>query len=279
MRRVLSLLYFAYFFASSALFVCISALLCLICKDRDPNRRPVHRFSCWWGYHYIAVNPFWTCKFEGRENLPQDSACVLVANHQSFWDIMVLYGLNYPYKWVSKESIFKVPFIGWNMMLNQYVKIARGDLKSIKEMMTCCKNWLKQGASIMIFPEGTRSADGRLLEFRDGPFKMASDCKLPVVPIVVEGTHLMFPKGSLEVNFRANVRVRILPPVYPENFDQSPRKLREHVRAQMVSCLSELREQTPEEVDSLASGKLGNQQIAQGKVQQEVPEKVATLSC
>ncbi|MBX9686956.1 MAG: 1-acyl-sn-glycerol-3-phosphate acyltransferase [Candidatus Obscuribacterales bacterium] len=240
-NKFLSYIYIAYFFISSAFLVWISAALCLLVKGRDPNRRLVHMYSCWWGYHYIAVNPFWQVSFEGLEHIDPSQTYVLAANHQSFWDIMVLYGLNKPYKWVSKESIFKIPFIGWNMTFNQYVKIARGDLKSIKEMMNTCKNWLKQGASIMIFPEGTRSPDGEIKEFRDGPFKMASDCNVAVVPIVVDGTGQMLPKGTMYLNFKGKAQVRVLPPVHPQDFGGNVKKFRDHVRELMVQNLAEMR--------------------------------------
>ena len=240
LNRLQSYLYIAYFFCSSAFLVLISLAICLITKGKDLNRRAVHMYSCWWGFHYIQVNPGWKYSFEGLENIEDGKTYVLVANHQSLWDIMVLYGLNKPYKWVSKESIFKIPFIGYNMKLNEYVTIKRGDIKSVKEMMNTCKNWLKQGASIMIFPEGTRSEDGELQEFRDGPFKMASDCKVPVIPIVVDGTHELLPKGSMLLKFDGNIKVRILPPVYPENF-ADVKKLRDHVRDIMSAELDSMR--------------------------------------
>lgn len=240
-NKLLSYLYIAYFFSTSAFLVLISASICLFTRGSDPIRRAVHMYSCWWGFHYIQVNPFWKCSFEGLDHIDPTKPAVLVANHQSYWDIMVLYGLYKPFKWVSKDSIFKVPFIGWNMELNQYVKIARGDLKSIKEMMATCRNWLKQGASIMIFPEGTRSPDGEIKEFRDGPFKMATDCNVPVIPIVVEGTHEMLPKGTLMVNFKGKVTVKVLPPVHPSEFDGNVKRLRDHVHKQMVETLDDVR--------------------------------------
>lgn len=240
-RKLLSYLYIAYFFITSGFLVWISAAICLFTKGSDPNRRLVHRYSCWWGFHYIKVNPFWNVQFQGLDNIDPSKTYVLVANHQSFWDIMVLYGLNKPYKWVSKESIFRIPFIGWNMSFNQYVKIARGDLKSIKEMMATCRNWLKQGASIMIFPEGTRSPDGEIQEFRDGPFKMATDCNVPVVPIVIDGTHELLPKGTFMLNFKGHVRIKVLPPVYPADFNCNVKQMRDHVRKLMVATLDEMR--------------------------------------
>ena len=239
-QKLLTFLYIVYFFTTSAFLVWISAAICLFTKGSDPKRKLAHLYSCWWGFHYIQINPFWKYKFEGLDNIDADKTYVLVSNHQSLLDIMVLYGLNKPYKWVSKESILKVPFIGWNMQFNQYVKIVRGDLKSIKEMMAICRNWLNQGSSIMIFPEGTRSPDGELLEFRDGPFKLASDCKVPVIPIVVDGTHDCLPKSSNVLKFAGKITVRVLPPVYPQDFE-SVRQFREHVRNLMVTNLAQIR--------------------------------------
>src|SRR4030095_14654149 len=164
---------------------------------------------------------------------------VIVANHQSYADIIVLLLLYFPFKWVSKDSIFKVPAIGWNMRMNQYVGLARGNLASIKEMMTICRNWLKRGSSIMMFPEGTRSPDGGLQPFRDGAFRLAIDCGLPVVPIVIDGTHEILPKGEKTVRLKGDVRVKILPPVQPQDFDRSSAKMRDHVHNLMKETLAD----------------------------------------
>lgn len=255
MNKLLSYLYIAYFFISSGVLVWGAAITCLFTRHSDPLRLKTHRYACWWAHHYITMNPFWKVKWEGLDNIDPTKAAVLVSNHQSYWDIMLLYGLYKPFKWVSKEEIFKVPFIGWNMELNQYVKIARGDLSSIKEMMATCKNWLKKGATIMIFPEGTRSPDGEIIEFRDGPFKMASDCNVPVIPIVVDGTHRIMPKNANEINFKGELTVRILPPLYPADFDNNARKMREHVRALMIAELSGIRKLKSETAATAISDK------------------------
>lgn len=240
MIKLLSILYIAYFFISSGVLVLIAATITLFTKNSDPNRRATHHFGCWWAHHYILMNPLWKVKWEGLDYIPEDKPVVLAPNHQSYWDIMLLYGLFKPFKWVSKEEIFKVPFIGWNMELNQYVKIARGDRKSIKEMMATCRKWLNQGASLMLFPEGTRSPDGEIKEFRDGAFKLAHDCNVPVIPIVVDGTHPMMPKGSNIFKFTGNVTVRVLPPVYPKDFE-TVRKMNEYVHDLMVAELDKIR--------------------------------------
>lgn len=243
MSKVLSILYAAFFFSTSMVMVLGAALVCTFTKSCDRNRRLVHLYSCYWACLYILANPFWKLTVEGREHLDQKGTYVLVANHQSYVDIIVLYQLYFPYKWVSKESIFKVPAIGWNMRLNEYVSLARGNLTSIKEVMNICRNWLKRGSSIMMFPEGTRSLDGELQAFRDGAFRLAVDCDVPVVPIVIDGTHDILPKGGKSIRFKAHARVKVLPPVRPEDFDNSTPKLRDHVHALMKETLADMRSQ------------------------------------
>ncbi len=227
--KILTFLFGAYFFISGFFMVSIAAIICLVTAPFDPNRRILHHWGGIWAMMYIHSIPGWRVTYEGTENIDPHKTYVLVANHSSFWDIWVLYGLNKPYKWVSKESIFNVPNVGLNMYLNQYVKIKRGDLKSIKEMMATCKYWLKRGSSIMLFPEGTRSEDGEIQNFRDGAFRLAVDCDVPVVPIIVTGTHEIYPKNAKALNFRSDIKVRVLPPVYPADFERSSGLMRKHV--------------------------------------------------
>ncbi len=249
MSKVLSILWAAYFFGTSFFFVSIAATICLITAPFDKNRRLVHLFASFWGSFYFYTNPGWRRSFEGKENIEWDKTYVLVANHQSYWDILVLYGLYRPFKFVSKESIFKMPFIGFNMILNQYVKIKRGDMKSIKEMMATCRAWLNQGSSILLFPEGTRSEDGELQTFRDGAFRLAIDCNVPVVPIVIEGTYKILNKRTTRIRFQSDIRVRVLPPVTPEQFDRSSGKMRNHVHQLIKDNLDEMRGRPAEIAD------------------------------
>ncbi len=192
----------------------------------------------------MRMNPFWHVRFLGRENIPRDSACVLIANHQSYWDIMVLYGLCVPFKWVAKQSLSNMPFIGWNLALNQSVQLQRGDLRSVKKMLNECRDWLRKGASLMIFPEGTRSANGEIADFRDGPFKLAVESAVPIVPIVVNGTHKIFPKDGRVIDFCSDVTVKVLPPINPADFDFNVRLFRQSVQTSMKACLRDLRQTT-----------------------------------
>jgi 1-acyl-sn-glycerol-3-phosphate acyltransferase len=253
LQGFLSGLFAIYFFSSCALFVCVSALICLFTAPFDPRRRAVHAFSCWWGYHYFQINPLWRLTYDGIENIRADKTYVLIANHQSLADILVLYGLHKRFKWISKASINKVPFLGFNMTLNQDVLLLRGDMKSIREMMDTCRDWLKRSCSIMLFPEGTRSEDGQIQTFRDGAFRLAMDCNVDVVPVVIDGTFEILPKGSKYLVFKKDIRIKILPPVSCEPFNGSSGKMRTYVREQMINTLAEMRSQTPKNI--VMSGK------------------------
>jgi 1-acyl-sn-glycerol-3-phosphate acyltransferase len=243
MRLIASVLYWNYFFLMSAVFCAAAAIACLLTAPFDRRRRLVHKVASLWGFSYIWCNPFWKCELRGLENIDPDATYVLVANHQSFWDIMLLYGLNRHFKWVSKESILKIPFIGWNMRLNEYVSVARTDRSSIKSMLSACRKWLRLGSSVMIFPEGTRSLDGELGEFRDGAFKLACDCDVPVVPIVLDGTFDLMPRGTFLLNFSGTLRVQVLKPIAPADCDQKSRQLRDRTRALMRDTLHSMRQE------------------------------------
>ena len=101
----------------------------------------------------------------GRENIVPGDTYMIVANHLSLLDILVIFRLFKDFGRVSKIEVFRVPVIGWNMSLNRYVPLRRGDRESVPQMLEACRGHLEQGSSIMMFPEGTRSADGQLRPF------------------------------------------------------------------------------------------------------------------
>jgi len=174
-------------------------------------------------------------------NIDPSKTYVIVANHSSYWDILVLYALFKPFKFVSKEAIFNMPNIGLQMRLCQYVKIVRGELKSIREMIGTCKKWLNQGSSVLIFAEGTRSEDGEIHPFKDGAFRLAVDCNVPVIPIVIDGTYEIVPKIRTLLDFKSVITICVMPPVNAEDFDRSSGKMRKHVEEMMKDKLAEIR--------------------------------------
>lgn len=220
------------------LFLCVSCVvlffgalaLFLVTLPFDRNGKVLHLYSCFWAQLYFYVNPLWRLRVEGREKLPWRGAAVLVANHQSLGDILVLFGLYRPFKWVSKASVFKAPFLGWNMALNRYVGLVRGDKSSIIRMMRDCGKWLDRGVPVLLFPEGTRSQDGEVKAFKDGAFRLAVEKNCPVIPIVLTGTARTLPKHGFVLQSQADCMVRVMDPVRPQDVPGGVEGLREHVR-------------------------------------------------
>jgi len=144
------------------------------------------------------------------------------------------------FKWVSKIENFRVPFIGWNMSLNRYIKLRRGSRDSIARALHACERALAQGNSIMMFPEGTRSPDGRLRAFKPGAFTLAQRTGAPILPIVIEGTASALPKRGFVLQGRHAIRVRVLDEIPHASFAREPvEAVTEAVRERFVAALDE----------------------------------------
>jgi 1-acyl-sn-glycerol-3-phosphate acyltransferase len=233
-RRAFSVLYWLIFALSQPLLFSGALVVFLLTFPFDRNRVVLHLYSCAWAQLSFWINPMWRMKVLGREKLPWRGGAVLVSNHESLVDIPVLYGLFRPFKWVSKESVFRVPFVGWNMYLNGYVGLRRGNTASVARMLAACERWLDRGVPVLIFPEGTRSPDGEVKAFKDGAFLLAAKKDVPVYPIVLTGTARTLPKHGLVFRETARCEVQVLDPVRPADFDRDPARLRDHVRGLIV---------------------------------------------
>jgi 1-acyl-sn-glycerol-3-phosphate acyltransferase len=242
--RLFSILYWAFVVATMPVLFAGALLVFLVTAPFDRRRVAVHLYSCAWATFYVVANPLWRLRVEGRSRLPRRSPAVLVANHLSMLDILVVYALFRPFKWVAKAELFRVPIVGWNMWLNDYVAIRRGQPDSIRRMMDHCRAHLARGTPILIFPEGTRSRDGRLQAFKDGAFRLALDAGCPVVPVVITGTSDALPKNGLVLRSRMDARVRVLDPILP-SAHPTPEALREATRAAIAAALPEANRPAP----------------------------------
>ncbi len=241
LARVLSLTFWLFMVVTSLALFPIAVLIwgATVCFDR--RLVVLHRFTCFWASLYTWLNPAWRVRVEGRDKIRPDTAYVMVANHQSLLDILVLFRLFVHFKWVSKIENFRVPCIGWNMSLNRYIKLRRGDRTSIDRMMLACERTLAAGSSVMMFPEGTRSPDGRLRAFKPGAFALAQRAGVPLLPIVVEGTAHALPKRGFVLRGRHRIRVRILDAMEHETFAEHPIELvTEHVSSRIAAELCAL---------------------------------------
>lgn len=210
---VFSILYWLFALVTMPPLFAVALAIFLVTLPFDRRRLALHLYCCAWGALYVVANPFWRLHVEGREKLPWNGPAVLVANHLSLLDILVLYGLFRPFKWVSKAELFRVPIVGWTLFLNDYVRVWRGDAESVRKMLDHCHRHLARGTPVLLFPEGTRSRDGRLQRFKDGAFRLALDAGCPVFPIVVSGTFEALPKTGLLLLKGMRARVRVLDPI------------------------------------------------------------------
>ena len=181
----------------------------------------------------VALNPYWSVRVEGRIPTRDAHPFVAVSNHESLADIILIGTLPWDMKWLSKSSIFRVPFLGLMMRMAGDVGVQRGEVASRAAAFTALKSWLERGASVMLFPEGTRSRTHEMLPFKNGAFRLAIETGLPILPLAVHGTRTAIRKGSMLFG-NARVVVRILEPVStdglePDDLDD----LRARVRRQI----------------------------------------------
>ena len=179
---------------------------------------------------------------ENREKIRRNKVYIMVSNHQSVLDILVLFRLMTHFKWVSKIENFRIPVIGWNMLMNRYIKVKRGDKKSVAKMMEACKRNLKSGSSIMMFPEGTRSANGEIRNFKEGAFVLAKETSMSLLPVVLDGSGKALPKKGILLKKKQLIRVKILDEIaYEEISGLSLEDLIAGVRDKMINELANMR--------------------------------------
>lgn len=201
-----TLLLFLLFFLLSFLVWC-----CTVWWDR--SRRVYHYSLCCWCRAYVFLMPMWHLRVEGRENLPA-GPCILAPNHQSFLDIIVLFCLFYPFKWVARSELFRLPLFGWILHLGGYVSIRRGSSSDAVRMLAECGKLLEVGTPVLLFPEGTRSKTGQVGRFKSGAFILSSRHGVPIVPIAMRGALEAVQEGRVRAR-RVELRMRVLAPVAP----------------------------------------------------------------
>jgi 1-acyl-sn-glycerol-3-phosphate acyltransferase len=212
------------------------ALVWLLTAPRDPGRYTVGRWFRRAAVVVVALNPLWNFRTTGVRIRDPRRPYVAVANHESFADIFLISHLPWEMKWLSKEAIFKIPLMGWMMRMAGDIAVRRGEARSRAEALDECRDRLQKGVSVMIMPEGTRSATGELQPFRDGAFRLAVEMGCPILPIAVAGTRNCIPKGSWVMG-RARAVATVLPPVETAGLtlDDVP-ALRERVRAMIAEA-------------------------------------------
>ena len=236
---MLSLLY--YITATGICFVLylLSWVAFFVCYPFDKRRVVVHFLS---KLITDTVLGIFGRDVIGGENIDRKQAYVIVINHTSMMDIMSLYPLPLVFKWVSKREVYRIPMVGRLLFMHGDIVINRASTKEAMQLVhTRGMEWLNKGASVSIFPEGTRSKDGEIHNFKAGAFILAKDAEVPILPVVVSGTNNMV-RNKIFMNWKNRITIKVLPPVTKEEVVARPiKEVMADVRESMIEALAELR--------------------------------------
>ena len=242
-RKLVSLLVWLFFGITMVVFFAFYLTLWILSYPFDRKQYFVQWLTWCWCSVYVKVYPFWKLELINKEKLVRNRACVAVSNHQSLLDIMVLFYLHAYFIWVSKIENFKAPILGQVMRINRYISLVRNEPKTFSKMFTDISKALKSNRTIMIFPEGTRSLTENLGRFKEGAFKAAIDNKVPILPIVINGTGKAIPKNGKTFSGKTKITVKVLDPIPYESFPSyDPAILKEYIKGIIEAELKVIRD-------------------------------------
>ncbi len=239
---MLSLLYYLVVIAVALVLYVASFIALVVCYPFDRKRVVVHTLSKWITDTIFGLPPFMKREVIGIENIDPKKAYVMTLNHNSMADIITIYNLPLVFKWVSKKEVYRIPIVGRLLYAHGDIVINRASAKEAMQLVhERGKEWLAKGASVAIFPEGTRSKDGEIHNFKAGAFLLAKDAGAPILPIVLNNTNKMMCKGWL-MNWRNHITIKILPPISAEEVaERSVKEVMADVHSSMTEALAEIR--------------------------------------
>ncbi|MES2176594.1 MAG: lysophospholipid acyltransferase family protein [Gemmatimonadota bacterium] len=188
------------------------AAVWLVTAPFDPGRYRAGRAFRHLAMAQVTLNPMWHFDVDGEAPANPRLPYIAVSNHESYADIFLISHFPWEMKWLSKDTMFKIPVMGWMMRMANDIPIVRGKRESVVSAMRGCRDRLSKKVSVMIFPEGTRAPTEELLPFKDGAFKLAIEAGVPILPIAVAGTRNCMAKGSFAFR-RARAKARVLAPI------------------------------------------------------------------
>lgn len=202
------------------------------------------------GKAMTRINPTWKLHISGEVVPDPRRPYVVVCNHQSLADIPLISNLPWEMKWMGKMELFKVPVIGWMMKMAGDIAVDRQSLRSGVQAFAKAKRYLEQRCSVMMFPEGTRTVDGRVREFNDGAFHLAIRSRVPILPLVIEGSRNCIPKHSWKFGPPSDIFLKILPSVDTSLLTvKDVPAVRDHVRTAIIQQIAAWRSVSMEIVD------------------------------
>jgi len=189
----------------------------------DRKGRVGHYYARLWGKIALLANRV-KVRVEGMDQLNGSGPYIFMSNHQGYYDIFTLLShLPYQFKWLAKKELFSVPILGWTMAAVGYVSIDRGGTRDTVRAMDEAAQKIRDGMSVVIFPEGSRSPDGSIQPFKKGGFTLAIKSKVPIVPIAISGSRDIMPKDRLTVT-AGEIRVLVGPPIETQDYSLKDRE-------------------------------------------------------
>jgi 1-acyl-sn-glycerol-3-phosphate acyltransferase len=241
LSRMISVFFITFVAVTSMILFVPAVIIWALTYLFDKRRVILHQYTCFWGALYTRIVPSWHVNIMNRKRFRKGVTYVVVSNHQSQLDILMAFNLFRHFKWVSKAEVFRVPFIGWNMYMNRYVYLLRGDKASIDQMMKAAEKRLREGSPVYFFPEGTRSPDGKVKKFKPGAFILAHKLKLPILPVAIYGTHKALPKYSMNFHGTHTLYLDVLDEIpYSAFSDLSVEETAEMVRKTIIDNVEKL---------------------------------------
>ncbi|MEG2613067.1 MAG: lysophospholipid acyltransferase family protein [Alistipes sp.] len=239
---MLSLLFYLFLVVICTSFLVVSIVALGVTYPFQKSRRVVHEISRCMVRIFFFVPLTWRHKVLGMEHIDRSKSYVIVINHSAMTDIPSLYFLPLNFRWVSKREVFKLPFFGQFLSVHGDICINRGHgAEALEQLLRDGKLWLSRGASVAIFPEGTRSKDGEIHRFKTGAFTLAREAGVDLLPVVVDGTKRMIKKNKL-FNWHNTVTLSVLSPITAAQIATMETKvLMEQVHDAMSTALAEIR--------------------------------------
>lgn len=252
MKRILTLLYNLYqvFIALPLILVCtiLTSLVVIIgCLLGDAH---------FWGYfpgkwwsRFICFILLIPVKVVGKEKITREVSYVFVPNHQGAFDIFLIYGyLNRNFKWMMKKSLSKMPFVGPACKSAGHIFVDRSGPKKILETIQQAEKTLVNGVSLVVFPEGSRTFTGHMGYFKRGPFQLADDLQLPVVPVTINGSFEIMPRFRHWVHWH-RLAMTIHDPIEPTG------KGNDHVHQTLEKAYQAIEKALPEKYQGYVENK------------------------
>jgi len=213
-----------------ALNTAVASTTCMLAAYFDPQGGGVDSISAFWARLNLALSGV-SISVSGDELIDKDQPYIVMANHQSYYDVFALIGyLPLPLRWVMKMELREIPIFGIACEKVGHIYIDRGNSEKAQKSLKAAGEKIRAGSSVTFFPEGTRSPDGKLQRFKKGGFIMALEAGMPILPVTVVGGRKILPRKSLRI-LPGNMKIIIHEPIPVDKYTyETKEKLIERVR-------------------------------------------------